>query len=524
MNELIVTLKNHIRSAWRFRWPAIMIAWLVTLVGWGMVFITPDKYQSMAKVYVDTESVLRPLLQGLAVQTDLDQRLQLMTRTLLNNENLEKVLRDSDLDLEATTIEDRQRLIEKLRETVQVESQRRQNFYTISYEYKDPYIAKKVVEILLNIFVEAALGDTRMESDTAQKFLQEQIKEYEARLVLAENRLTEFKRRNVDTMPGQSGGIFSQLQTAQNELQNVDLQLKEAQIRRDELQRQYKTTASEEEARRRQGEVVLETPTGQRILALETRLDELLLRYTEEHPSVKELKSTIAELKAKEAKQGVVMSQSPNQGVSTALEELKLAYRQAEVNLTAIRLRQREYQKRIDLLKTKLDVLPKVEAELTRLNRDYEINRTNYQELVQRLESARMSEQADVAGDNVKFRIVEPPKVPLLPVGPKRILLSVGILILGFAAGGGLAFLLSQLKPVYYDPSMLRKDAGVPVLGQVSRVWTGDLALKRRVEVTGFGVSAALLVVVFVIILLTYQLGYREEIVSSLKLLLKTPS
>ncbi len=524
MNELIVTLKNHIRSAWRFRWPAILMAWLVTLVGWGMIFNTPDKYQSMAKVYVDTESVLRPLLQGLAVQTDLDQRLQLMTRTLLNNENLEKVLRDSDLDLEASTIEDRQRLIEKLRATVQVESQRRQNFYTISYEYKDPYIAKKVVEILLNIFVEAALGDTRMESDTAQKFLQEQIKEYEARLVLAENRLTEFKRRNVDTMPGQSGGIFSQLQSAQSELQNVDLQLKEAQIRRDELQRQYETTASEEEQRRRQGEVVLETPTGQRILALETRLDELLLRYTEEHPSVKELKSTIAELKAKEAKQGVVMSQSPNQGVSTALEELKLAYRQAEVNLTAIRLRQREYQKRIDLLKTKLDVLPKVEAELTRLNRDYEINRTNYQELVQRLESARMSEQADVAGDNVKFRIVEPPKVPLLPVGPKRILLSVGILILGFAAGGGLAFLLSQLKPVYYDPSMLRKDAGVPVLGQVSRVWTGDLALKRRVEVTGFGVSAAMLVAVFVVILLIYQLGYREEIVSSLKLLLKTPS
>lgn len=524
MNELIVTLKNHIRSAWRFRWPAIMIAWLVTLVGWGLIFITPDKYQSMAKVYVDTESVLRPLLQGLAVQTDLDQRLQLMTRTLLNNENLEKVLRDSDLDLEAASVEDRQRLIEKLRETVQVQTQRRQNFYTISYEYKDPYIAKKVVEILLNIFVEAALGDTRMESDTAQKFLQEQIKEYEARLVLAENRLTEFKRRNVDTMPGQSGGIFNQLQEAQSELQNVDLQLKEAQIRRDELQRQYRTTAREEEERRRQGEVVVETPTGQRILALETRLDELLLRYTEEHPSVKELKSTIAELKAKEAKQGVVMSQSLNQGVSTALEELKLAYRQAEVNLTAIRLRQREYQKRIDLLKTKLDVLPKVEAELTRLNRDYEINRTNYQELVQRLESARMSEQADVAGDNVKFRIVEPPKVPLLPVGPKRILLSVGILILGFAAGGGLAFLLSQLKPVYYDPSMLRKDAGVPVLGQVSRVWTGDLALKRRVEVTGFGVSTALLVAVFVVILLTYQLGYREEIVSSLKLLLKTPS
>lgn len=523
MNDLIVTLKNHIRSAWRFRWSALLVAWLVTLVGWGGVFITSDKYQSMAKVYVDTESVLRPLLQGLAVQTDLDQRLQLMTRTLLNNENLEKVLRETDLDLEADTLEERQQMLEELRETVEVESQRRQNFYTISYEYKDPYIAKKVVETLLNIFVEAALGDTRMESDTAQKFLQEQIKDYEARLVLAENRLTEFKRRNVDTMPGQSGGVFNQLQAAQRELQNVSLELKEAQIRRDELQRQYERTAVEEETRRRQGEVVLETPTGQRILAMETRLDELLLRYTEEHPSVRELKSTIEDLKAQEAKKGIVMSQSNvPQGVSTALEELKLAYRQAEVNLKAIRLRKNEYEKRIEKLKTKLDVLPKVEAELTRLNRDYEINRTNYQELVQRLESARMSEQADEAGDNVKFRIVEPPKVPLFPVGPKRILLSIGVLFLGLAAGGGFAFLLAQMKPVYFDPALLRKETGVPVLGQVSRVWTGDLLLKRRLEVTGFGASVALLLVIFVVILLTYQLGYREEIVTNLKLLLKS--
>lgn len=525
MNELIVTLKNHIRSAWRFRWSALVVAWLVTLAGWGGVFVTPDKYQSTAKIFVDTESVLRPLLQGLAVQTDLEQRLHLMTRTLLTNENLEKVLREADLDLEATTVEERQRMVDRLRETVQIETQRRQNFYSISYVYKDPYIAKKVVETLLNIFVEAALGDTRVESDTAQKFLQDQIKVYEARLVEAENRLTEFKRRNVDAMPGQSGGIFNQLQTAQSELQNVDLELKEAQIRRDELQRQYQRTVDEEEERRRKGQVVLETPTGQRILAMETRLDELLLKYTDEHPRVKELRATIDELKAQEAKKSVVYeSPAGSQGSSSALEELKLAFRQAEVDLTAIRLRQSEYQKRIERLKATLDVLPKAEAELTRLNRDYEINRTNYQELVQRLESARMSEQAGQAGDNVKFRIVEPPKVPLLPVGPKRILLSVGILILGLAAAGGLAFLLSQIKPVYYDPTQLRKGTEVPVLGQVSRVWTSDMMLKRRMEVTGFGASMAMLLVVFVVILLTYQLGYREEIVTNIKLLLNTSS
>ena len=361
MNEQIFTLINQIRSAWRFRWQALQTAWLVALIGWGVVFILPDKYESTASVYVDTENVLRPLLRGLAVETDLHQRLQLMTRTLLNNENLEKVIRETDLDLQATTVEERQALITKLSTTINIDTQPRQNFYTISYENKDPYIAKKVVETLLNIFVEAALGDTRMESDTAQKFLGAQIKEYEKRLVAAENRLTEFKRKNVDTMPGQSGGIFSQLQQAQTELQNVNLELKEAQIRRDELQRQFQRTAAEEVERRRQGQAVAETPTGKRILAMETRLDELLLRYTEEHPAVQELKASIAELKAQEANEAIVDVPS-NQSTSSALEELKLAYRQAEVNLTAIRLRSNEYQKRIDELKTKLDILPKVEA------------------------------------------------------------------------------------------------------------------------------------------------------------------
>ncbi|MEJ2592405.1 MAG: GNVR domain-containing protein [Candidatus Thiodiazotropha sp.] len=523
MNEQIFALINHIRSAWRFRWQAMVAAWLVTLIGWGVVFVLPDKYESTASVYVDTDSILRPLLEGLAVETDLQQRLQLMTLTLLNNENLEKVIRDTDLDLQATTVEERQALLAKLRSTIVIETQQRQNFYSISYQNKDPYIAKKVVETLLNIFVEAALGDTRVESDNAQKFLGTQIKEYEKRLVAAENRLTDFKRKNVDTMPGQSGGIFNQLQEANTQLQNVELELKEAQIRRDELQRQFQRTAAEEAARRSQGQAVAETPTGRRLLAMETHLDELRLKYTEQHPAVQELKQSIAELKKQEARESAAEVPSSQSG-SSALEELKLSFRQAEVDLTGIRLRRDEYKKRVEELKKKLDILPKVEAELTRLNRDYEVNRTNYQELVQRLESARMSQQADQAGDNVKFRIVEPPKVPLLPTGPKRILLSIGVLFGGLLAGAGVAFLISKTKPVYYNIALLRSDTGFPVLGQVSRVNTAGVAFKRRMELMGFSATLTMLLIVFVAVLLTYRLGYREEIVSTLKLMLKNPS
>ncbi|MBL3589848.1 MAG: chain length-determining protein [gamma proteobacterium endosymbiont of Lamellibrachia anaximandri] len=370
--------------------------------------------------------------------------------------------------------------------------------------------------------VQPALGDTRVESDTAQRFLEQQIREYESRLIEAENRLTDFKRKYIDTLPGQGGGVFARLQEVRVTLQDLNLELKEARIRRDELRRQYEA-AERDERQRREAEgrlSVATTPGEQRILAMEKRLDDLLLRYTEAHPDVKEARQTIAELRKqeREIQESQAAGDSDVNVTSIAVEELKLAYRQSEVTLTGIRVRTNEYEKRIKALREKLDTLPQVEAELKKLNRDYSINKETYEQLVQRLESARMSEQADEAGDNVKFRVIDPPKVPLVPAGPKRVIFSVVILVLSLAAGGGLAFLIAQFKPVYYDTTLLRKGTQIPVLGQVSRVWTSSVAMKRRLEVSAFVTVGSMLVIVFGAIMVIYSIGLRGEIIALIKI------
>jgi polysaccharide chain length determinant protein (PEP-CTERM system associated) len=459
----------------------------------------------------------------------MKQRLHLMTRTLLSHENLQKLILQTDLDHLATSQEEREQLIDWLRSTIVIDVNRRpipgtretENFYTIRYTYSDRFMAQKVVQGLLDIFVESALGDTRIESDTAQKFLQQQIQEYEARLIEAENKLTEFKRQNINTLPREGTGIFQRLEEAKTGLEEIQLQLKEAQIRRDELKRQYTTTLAEDEQRRASLGVSAnaDSPTAQRLLAMQTRLDELLLRYTEKHPDVQELKQTIADLKQKALAAPPVVSRpfSAPSTVSTALEQLKLAYRESEVDLRTIRLRRDEFQTRVDELTQKLDILPKVEAELTRLNRDYSINKENYQELVQRYESARMSEQANEAGDNLKFRIVEPPKIPILPVGPKRPLLTAVVLFVALGIGGGIAFLLSQIKPVYFDMRTLRTELEFPVLGQVTRIMTDEVRMKRRLEISGFVSIVALLFLLFIGIVLIHVMGLREDIILLIK-------
>ncbi|MCU7906285.1 MAG: chain length-determining protein [Candidatus Thiodiazotropha sp. (ex Epidulcina cf. delphinae)] len=527
MNEITLQIKNYIRSAWRFRWSAIVFSWVVAICCWAVIFALPNQYQSVAKVYVDTDSVLRPLLQGLAVQNNMNQRLHLMTRTLLSYDNLKTLLLETDLGYLATTEEEREQLIDWLREKIDIQVNRRQipgaqvteNFYTIEFVYSDRFMARKVVQVLLDIFVESALGDTRVESDAAQIFLQQQIREYETRLVEAENKLTDFKRQHVDTLPRDSGGVFHRLDEARGDLEEVSLQLKEATIRRDELKRQYATTLAEEEKRHEElgMSAAVSSPTAQRLLAMQTKLDELLLRYTEQHPDVQELLSKIDELKARSSRTGGLNAPSASATVSTALEELKLAYRRSEVDLRTISLRHREYQKRVSELRKKLDTLPQVEAELTRLNRDYNINRENYQELVQRLESAKMSEQADEAGDNLKFRVVEPPKIPILPIGPKRLLYSAAALILALGLGGAVAFLFSQMMPVYFDTRTLSADLEFPVLGQVTRVMTDEVMMKRKLAVSGFISAVFLLFLIFVVIVVVYATGFREDIILVIK-------
>ena len=103
MRELYEQLITYLKGIWRYRWFMMLVIWVVCIVGWGVVYQMPDKYESSARVHVDTQSMLQPLLRGLTISTNSGQRVQLVTRTLLSRPNLEKLARMTDLDLVALT-------------------------------------------------------------------------------------------------------------------------------------------------------------------------------------------------------------------------------------------------------------------------------------------------------------------------------------------------------------------------------------------------------------------------------------
>ena len=488
MQDQIQAARTWLRMAWLHRWAGLAVTVSWCLVGWFVVQAVPDRYEASARIYLDTRSMLRPLLKGIAFDSStLADTTLLLSRTLLSRPNLEEVARRTDLDLKAKTPEDFDRLIMGLASDIRITGTRNDSIFEIRYEHANAPTAKTVVEALLNRFMETALGDTRRETATTRKFLDEQIAAYEKRLLEAEDRLKSFKQQNLGVMPSSEGGYFERLEAARNQVREATLKLHEALRGRDQLQRQV-------------GQQPVGTPEGDaagdaqvafldaRLRETQTRLNDLLLNYTDKHPDVVGLRKLVEDFKAQREARLKALAQpgAAQPGPLTPLrQQLAIEVAQADAQVASLQARVEEYASRARELEQKIDTVPAVEAELSRLNRDYAVNKQQYDELLQRREQAWMAQEADQHADEVKVKIIEPPRVPLLPAGPHRLLLASLVLISGLALGVAACGFLAQLDPRVVDADDLQALTGLPVLGAIGLVAEAgqDLARSREFAV-----------------------------------------
>lgn len=474
MQEILVQILGYVWGIWRYRWQALIVAALVSLAGWAWVFQMPEAYKASARVHVDTNTVLRPLLRGLAIQPNIDQRIQLMSRTLLSRPNLEKLMRMTDLDLQAETEAQKDEIIKSLKENISLSGDRRNtSLYSLGFEHEDREMAKRVVQSLITVFIESTLGDERADSLDAQKFLDQQIEEYENRLTEAESRLAKFKQKYVGVLPGQSGGYYGNLASARQELSTAELRLNEMTQRRNELKRQL---AGEEPVFLSSGtDNFSQSPLDSRINSLQARLDDLLTRYTDRYPEVVQIRGLIEVLEEeKQAEIEKAMAGQPAEYAglkeSPVYQQMRTMLAETEARVAEMTVRVKEYRSRVKELEEMVDNIPVIEAELKQLNRDYDIVRQKHGDLLARRESALISQDVEQKSNDLVFRVIDPPFVPLEPSEPNKLLLNAIVLVLGIGAGGGLAFLWSLLNPVVIDRFALTRVTDLPVLGTVSLV------------------------------------------------------
>ena len=494
MEETINQVLFLLKGVWKYRWHAVIVAWVVALAGWIRVYTLDDNYQASARVFVDTQSILKPLMSGMTTLPNVEQQVSIMSRTLLSRPNVEKVMRMVDLDIKATTPKENEELITDLMKEIKIVSAGRDDIYTINYENPNPRVAKDVVQSLLTIFVEGSFGDKKNDSDKAIQFLDEQIKNYEAKLVAAENALKDFKIKNSGSLP-QGGDYGTQVQAAADQLNQARLDLREAEQARNAIQVQIMgngngtTTAS----------ALMNPELDGRILALQKSLDTMRMQYTEQHPDIVSAKRLIKVLEAQKVEEAKNFKPGGDRGAtySPMLQQLNVALSTAEARVASMRARVDEFTVRYDRLRAQSINGPELETQMAQLNRDYQINKENYQQMVSRREAARLSGDLTNTTDMVKFRVVDPPTVPLRPAGPDRLRLASLVFLGALIAGMAFAMLLSQLRPTYLSQHGLRESTGLPILGSVSMNWTDHERAKRKRSFYAFGASLVILVTLY---------------------------
>ena len=504
MEEILQQARTLLRAAWKHRRLGMLFAWLIGAIAAGVILRIPDKYEASARIFVDTQSILKPLMSGLAVQPNIDQQVMMLSRTLISRPNVEKLIRMSDADLNIKSKADQEELIDRLSKTLEIKSTNRDNLYTLSYRDSDPAKAQRVVQSLVSIFVESSLGGKRQDSDSARKFIEEQIRNYEKKLEEAEARLKDFKLHNLEMQTADGKTNVDRLGDIATMLEKSRLELREAENSRDALRRQI---VGEEpvllpESPGADASISLPEIDG-RIDVQKRNLDALLQKYTDKHPDVIGTRRLIKDLE--EQKREEIISRrkfaqvNPGAGISNnpAFQQLKVSLGEAEASVASLRTRVAEYESRYKRTKEMMKSMPQLEAEFTQLNRDYEIHKKNYEQLVTRRESAELTGDLESAGGGADFRLIDPPRVSSKPVAPNRLVLLPLGLLLAIAGGLFVAFVASQLRPVFFDGKSLRDETGLPLLGLVSLLPNETRQKQERASLMRFLLAGGALVVTY---------------------------
>ena len=506
-DKIFLVALRHLRGMLKYQWRGLFAAWAVAVIGAGVVMLIPKKFEASARIYANADSILKPLMADMTVQPDNNQLVAMLSRVVISRPNVQRLIEATGLDEGVKTKEERERLIDETIKVLELQhsGERSSNVYIVKFRDSQPARAKRVVEMLVSMFIDTNKGGRRTDTDTAKAFLEEQASLYEKKLQDAENKVKQFKLRNMVGLETDGKDYIAQTNAVGDQLRMAQLQLREAENSRDAFQRRLNSEMAADSA----------SPTAPpmdsgslievdaRIDAMKRNLDALLQKYTDSHPDVVGAQRVIRELEdqrrrvaAEYKRSGVALSQNNNSG-PRASEQIKVSVAQAEATVASMKARVAEYSARYGQLRNMAKQMPEIEAELAQLNRDYDVNKKNYESLISRRESANIAGDMQSVSGVADFRLVDPPRVTPNAVSPNRPVLLAGSLLLSILAGLGTMFLSSELRPSIYDRTKLREVTGLPILGVVSLVVSDQMKLARRKELKRFAVTAAGLFVTY---------------------------
>ena len=496
MNGIYEEIRIALHTVWQRRWLALGVAWVVCLLGWLVVSLIPNRYESRARVMVETESVLAGKV-GMT-ENDTQKDIDRMRQTLVAADNLEKVVRSTALSRQATTDAEVKSLAADISEHINITALP-DNFFEISAQTSYPglsnaenaQLAHDVVQKLIDLFIESKLTRTGTEAKQSLKFLDGEITRRGKELRNADTKRVQFEERFLGSMPG-SGSIEQRIGAARGDLEQIEPQLSSARSSLSAVNSQMGSTPAT---------IAIPSVGVSRTAALEAQLADAQARgWTERHPDIIALRQQIARAKA-------IDGDGPGAGSAPNPLYVSLRSMQAERQATAAALESRrsELQGNLNRLVGLQVSHPEFVAEQSRLSRDYDALKQQYDKLIADREDIRLRGDVASRSDAVRFRVVEAPTRPRLPISPNRLILLIGVLIVGVGAGMGAAFVKGQLRTTYPTANRLAAAFGLQVLGSIPETLSESMQAERLKGLKWFaGASAGLACALLLLIVIEF--------------------
>ncbi len=465
---------------WRRRWAVATVAAASALLAWFALWLIPDQYASRAQVYVQTETVLDPVMTGVTARPNYERRVEVMRLQLLTRPNVEEIILRSGLDRELTAQDPREKSaqLEKLIDWVAGQitiTSPQELYFVIGYQNSDPTISRNVVEAALNLLIEQDLGASLTENEAAKKRLDDEIAAFDERLTAKEQEIAAFRRLNAEELSLVEGSGRSR-------------ELMEAELSRvtDEIAVAERRVAT---ARSLLGQTDA-TTSGTDLDRLRVELAALRSQYNEDYPDIAVVKARIAQLEATGANQ---LPDNPE------YKRLSAELRGAQDIAGGLADRQRRLKADLEAMSFTIGQGPRVIAELQRVERDYEQTRKNYEELLARRDRLSITANLGAGTQGVEYKIFERPAVSLVPSSPPRLVLIALATLGAIAAGLGAGIFLTWLQKTFTQGAELQTAFGLPVLGALSEIGSDAVVAERRRDgrrlATGAAALAAFLAV-----------------------------
>jgi polysaccharide biosynthesis transport protein len=501
MTGLYDEIRLAIHSVWNRRWLALAIAWGVCLLGWLVVAMIPSSYESKARVLVRTQSILNDKI-GVS-PNEQRKSIERLQQTLTSSTNLEKIIRGTSLGRRVASEQEMASKIEGLRKAMEIKPDPLDDsVFAISATQGSPKQAREVVQKLIDVAEEDSLSGDRRETRQSLRFLDAQVETRRKQLQEAEARRVEFESKNLGLLPG-VGSSTARMEAARSELGTIDSQLIQARSSLAALNSQLAGTPS-----------TLTTPGfgggggggGGGNPALSQAMGELASMrargFTDSHPDMIAIRNQIAILRAQPvaapaAPSGGGSFKSPNPAYSSL--QSMAAERQASVQ--ALTARKAALEADMASLSGKQSMEPGVQAEMDRINRDYEVLKTQYDKLLGDREEIRLRGQVESQTDAVQFQVIDRPSLSRTPAAPNRPMLLALVLFAGLGAGAGSAFALGHLQTSFATASKLEKSSGLPVIGTISQMITSAQRTERKRKMRMFVGGTGALFIAFAVLL-----------------------